>query len=171
MIARRMIPCERCGKPVAVRSKGLCPACRRMELREAGSQRERKPIKATRKAKDTDLSWFYGRHIQRLREIGMSLTGRRIINPTVSNICHLYPKRRYVSVAMDDRNVVYLTAGEHTRLDYLLDTMDFDRLSAEFGKAWDIMSGMMVSLAPEVIENGKLKRELLTWTNERKRNY
>lgn len=155
-----MLPCERCGRMVAIRSKGLCPACRSKEL----SPRERGPIAARRPArKDTGLPAFFGRHIEILRSRRVSATGKPIYYPSAANICHLYPKRRYKSVATDDRNVVYLTLEEHNMFDRLLDCMEFDKLLKEFGGVWIKIARTMTDLAPEVEEEGKLKKNLLLW--------
>lgn len=158
----RMLPCEKCGRVVAVRSKGLCPACRAKEL----PPRTRVAARAKAKPRGKSLSVFFGAHVARLSMIGRSLTGARIACPGIGNICHLYPKRKYKSVAEDDDNVVYLTIGEHARFDCLLDTMDFDRLLVEFGDIWLSIAGRMRDLAPRVKEDGKLKTRLLLWIEE-----
>ena len=102
--------------------------------------------------------------------IRRSATGAYIPCPGVSNICHLYPKRKYKSVAEDNDNIIYLTADEHTRFDYLLDTMDFSRLLDEFGNVWLLAARRMRDLTPRVEEDGKLKTRLLSWIEENK-NY
>ena len=61
-----------------------------------------------------------------------------------------------------------MTADEHTRFDYLLDTMDFDRLLEEFGDTWLLVAKKMKDLAPKVEEDGKLKTRLLLWIEENK---
>lgn len=169
----RMLPCGRCGREVPIRSKGLCPACRAKELAAEGKARQRRPIKARPRKRDDELSGFFERHVGILKGTRRSMTGAPIPYPSAANVCHLYPKRRYRSVATDDRNVVYLTLEEHTRLDYLLDTMDFDRLSEEFGGTWDTIAGKMALLGPEIRESGKLKNNLMTWLTNRqgKRSY
>lgn len=146
-----------------MRSKGLCPACRSREL----PQKERKPLAAKRKPKDDSLAVFFGAHVARLSAVRRSLTGAYIEIPGVCNVCHLYPKRRYKSVAKDDRNVIYLTMEEHTRFDNLLDSMDFNGLLREFGNTWLWIANRMVEIAPDIKEEGKLKTELLKWMKER----
>lgn len=94
------------------------------------------------------------------------MTGKPIYYPSAANICHLYPKRRYKSVATDDRNVVYLTLEEHNMFDRLLDCMEFDRLLKEFGGVWIKIARTMTDLAPEVEEEGKLKTSLMIWMKE-----
>lgn len=151
---------------VAIRSKGLCPACRAKEL----PPKERVVIRVKAKPKGRSLAVFFGVHVARLSVTRRSITGMYIPYPGVSNICHLYPKRRYKSVAENDDNIVYLTIDEHTRFDYLLDTMDFDQLLKEFGNTWLFIAKKMRDLAPEVEEDGKLKTRLLSWIEENK-NY
>lgn len=157
-----MLPCERCGRMVTIRSKGLCPACRAKEL----PPKERAAIRVKTKPKGKSLAVFFGAHVARLSMIRRSATGAYIPCPGVSNICHLYPKRKYKSVAEDNDNIIYLTADEHTRFDYLLDTMDFSRLLDEFGNVWLLAARRMRDLAPRVEEDGKLKTRLLSWTEE-----
>ena len=89
----------------------------------------------------------------------------------VSNICHLYPKRKYKSVAEDNDNIIYLTADEHTRFDYLLDTMDFSRLLDEFINVWLLAARRMRDLAPRVEEDGKLKPDYYHGQKKTKHTY
>lgn len=119
-------------------------------------------------AEGTKPQRLFGAHVARLSMVRRSLTGMYIPCPGVGNICHLYPKRRYKSVAEDNDNVIYLTIDEHTRFDYLLDTMDFDRLLEEFGDTWLLVAKKMRDLAPKVEEDGKLKTRLLLWIEENK---
>lgn len=138
MVQKRTYVCDRCGREVRIRSKGLCPACRAKELNE---NKERKPflhktVTSKKKTKDPELSGFFRLMLDELNEKRMSETGRSIPMPTVCNVCHILPKRIYKSVAKERRNIIFLTDTEHTRFDYLLDTMDFDGLEREFGHVW-----------------------------------
>lgn len=142
---------------VTIRSKGLCPACRAKEL----PPKERAAIRVKAKPKGKSLAVFFGAHVARLSMTRRSATGAYIPCPGVSNICHLYPKRKYKSVAEDNDNIIYLTADEHTRFDYLLDTMDFSRLLDEFGNVWLLAARRMRDLAPRVEEDGKLKNQII----------
>ena len=74
--------------------------------------------------------------LDELNERKMSETGRSIPFPTVCNVCHILPKRMYKSVAKKRKNIIFLTDTEHTRFDYLLDTLNFDLLESEFGHVW-----------------------------------
>ena len=138
MVQKRAYVCDRCGREVRIRSKGLCPACRAKELSE---NKERKPflhktISSKKKTKDPELSGFFRLMLDKLNERKMSETGRSIPFPTVCNVCHILPKRIYKSVAKERLNILFLTNEEHTRFDYLLDTLDFEGLEKEFGFVW-----------------------------------
>ena len=56
------MPCERCGRMVAVRSKGLCQVCRAKELPPKG----RTAIRAKAKPRGRSLAVFFGTHVTRL---------------------------------------------------------------------------------------------------------
>lgn len=138
MVQKRTYVCDRCGREVRIRSKGLCPACRAKELSE---NKERKPflhktISSKKKTKDPELSGFFRLMLDKLNERKMSETGRSIPFPTVCNVCHILPKRIYKSVAKERLNILFLTNEEHTRFDHLLDTLDFEGLEKEFGFVW-----------------------------------
>lgn len=138
MVQKRTYVCDRCGREVRIRSKGLCPACRAKELNDS---KERKPflhktVTSKKKTKDPELSGFFRLMLDELSEKRMSETGRSIPIPTVCNVCHILPKRIYKSVAKERKNIIFLTDTEHTRFDYLLDTLDFDGLEREFGHVW-----------------------------------
>lgn len=160
MMERRLLPCERCGRLVAIRSHGLCPACR---AKDNGGGLARKGPRRTYPPKMSPLEMFFERHVAILEGTRRSMTGSPIPSPSRANVCHLFPKRIYKSVATDDRNVAYLTLEEHTRLDYLLDTYDLGRIESEFGATGVNILGRMAAIAPDVKENGKLKRRIIEW--------
>lgn len=157
---RKLYKCRECGREVVILSKGLCPYCRSKEL----PKKERKPIKTKVKVKkeEENYSSFFAKHIEKLEEIKMSmLSGKSIYYPSTCNICHILPKRRYKSVAKEDLNILYLTQEEHTRFDYLLDTLDFDNLKKEFEHIYDlaIIRVEMMSIQGMIKERGKLIEE------------
>lgn len=155
---RRLLPCIKCGRLVPIRSKGMCPACRydamvKSKMNEGGRDA-------------SGLAAFFDRHISILSNNPVSITGERIYGkPSRANVCHLYPKRKYKSVAMDDTNVVYMTVEEHQELDNMLDCMDIEKVERRFGAAGAIILGRMASLLPYVKENGKLKNHIMAWKN------
>lgn len=61
-------------------------------------------------------------------------------------------------MAKEDLNILYLTQEEHTRFDYLLDTLDFDRLEKEFKHIFNlsIIRVQIMSLEGKIQERGKL---------------
>ena len=161
---KRTYKCERCGREVAIRSKGLCPACRAKE-RPTG---ERKPflhktISNKKKTKDPELSGFFRLMLDELNERKMSETGRSIPFPTVCNVCHILPKRTYKSVAKERKNIIFLTDTEHTRFDYLLDILNFDLLESEFGHVWKKAGEAILYMEQQgmIKERGRLIIEFL----------
>lgn len=150
--------CERCGREVKIRSKGLCPSCRAKELskekkldRIEKRSTERKVAK--RKVKDPELSGFFRSMLEELSERRTSETGASIHYPTVCNVCHILPKRWYKSVAKDRENVIFLTDSEHDLFDSMLDRMDFEGLEEKFGAVWRLAVKRILSME----ESGKIK--------------
>lgn len=141
-----MLPCERCGREVAVRSKGLCPACRKKEL----------PAKTYRKKKVEGLSDFYKRHIERIERVGLSYTGRSIHFASSCNVCHVFPKRIYESVSMDDDNIVYLTNKEHDIFDRYLDSMDLSGLKERYPILYTLAMSSYRKIKGRIKERGRL---------------
>ena len=153
--------CEKCGRLVKVRSKGLCPSCRSKELRESKKENKEKVLhkkKVYRKNTNPELSGFFRIMLDELSEVRMSMTGKPIHFPTVCNVCHILPKRIYKSVATERDNVIFLTDEEHNRFDRLLDEMDFDSLEKEFGAIW--MYAVRKILNMNVKEKGRLITEI-----------
>ena len=89
---------------VAIRSKGLCPACRAKELPPKG----RTAIRAKAKPRGRSLAVFFGAHVAKLSMIRRSATGAYIPCPGVSNICHLYR-------LLDEFGNVWLLAARRMR--------------------------------------------------------
>ena len=118
-------------------------------------------IRVKAKPKGKSLAVFFGAHVARLSMTRRSATGAYITCPGISNICHLYPKRKYKSVAEDNDNIIYLTADEHTRFDYLLDTMDFNRLLEEFDDTWLLAANKLTALVPKVEKDDKKKNRII----------
>lgn len=157
MLNRKLYKCRECGKEVPILSKGLCPYCRSKEL----PKKEKKPIRCRPKKKNEEdnYSYFFFKHLDMLSQRPVSmLSGLAIHSPSTCNICHILPKRKYKSVAKEDLNILYLTQEEHTRFDYLLDTLDFDRLEKEFKHIFNlsIIRVQIMSLEGKIQERGKL---------------
>lgn len=144
-----MYKCEVCGREVAIRSKGMCPICRKKSL-----EGEKKPVKKTPKENYSD---FYASHIRRLLLTKTSVTGRPIAYPTVCNICHIFPKRMYKSVAKDDYNIIYLTQDEHTFMDRCLDEMDLVKIKERMPDVYAVILSRYEKIKDRIEESGKLK--------------
>lgn len=144
----RLYACERCGKMVKIRSKGLCPSCRSKET----------PKKVYRKKKREGLSDFFGEMIELLGMSGISYTGRSIYEPSVCNVCHILPKRIYKSVAKERMNIIFLTEEEHTLFDRYIDCLEFEELERVFGTVWKIALRQVKNMYDEglIKEKGRL---------------
>lgn len=152
--------CERCGKEVLIRSKGLCQYCRSKEL----PPKEKKRITSSYKKKvvNPDLSGFFRLMLEKLEDSRISYTGKPIHFPTVCNVCHILPKRFYKSVATEEQNIIFLSDSEHTRFDHLLDCLEFDKLEQEFPGVWKIALDRIKTMMKEnkIKECGKLMLEI-----------
>lgn len=144
-----MYKCVVCGREVLIRSKGMCPYCRKKSKEE-----ERKPVK---KAVKENYSDFYASHIKRLLMLKTSVTGRPITYPSVCNVCHIFPKRMYKSVAKEDYNIIYLTQDEHTFMDKCLDEMDLIKLKEKMPEVYNIVLSRYEKIKDKIEEQGKLK--------------
>lgn len=152
---RRLYKCKECGREVVILSKGLCPGCRSRQL----PKKQVKPIRARPKKKEKSYSSFYAECLGILSERRMSdFSGKHIPIPSVCNVCHILPKRRYKSVAEDMDNIIFLTDEEHTRYDYLLDTLDLDTMKKESPLLYFLTLTRFQSLrlSGKVKETGKL---------------
>lgn len=154
---RRLYECERCGRKVAIRSKGLCGICRSKELPQK-KRKELHSLSANNKRaanKDPELSGFFRLMIEELNERRTSMTGYPIPYPTVCNICHILPKRWYKSVAKTRDNIIFLHEDEHTVFDLMIDRMEFDKLEKEFPFIWKYA----VSKVLDMYERGLIKEK------------
>lgn len=148
--SNKLYPCKECGREVPVRSKGLCPICREKQRREQGetTMQTKKPKPKENKS---ELDSFFNRHVKQVKVSFES--GAKISYPSRKNVAHLFPKRRYKSVATNDENVAYLTWQEHTDFDRYVDTRNLEKLETFFPKTWMRMKKVL----PLVLEDGKLK--------------
>lgn len=158
MLKKKLYECHECGAMVVILSKGLCPRCRKKQM----PAKKRTPIKSKIKIKpeNENYSAFYAECIEELSNYRMSeYSGKPIYNIGTCNICHILPKRIYKSVAKDRRNIIFLTQEEHTRFDYLLDTMDLDKLKIEMPLLYNIVIQRVKLMNDEksILECGRLK--------------
>lgn len=145
--------CVECGNETFIFSKGRCEFCARKSYGRP-KQVSEKHVKA--KKEKSDARNVYFDTLIALCKVSEE-SGKPIYSPNRSNVCHIFPKRIYNSVATHLDNYVYLTLEEHTRFDYLLDTLNFEALELEFPKAWKIVISRVKKLVPHISENGKLK--------------
>lgn len=148
-MAKKLYPCKQCGKEVSIRSKGLCKTCRYKQRQEEGTLpihnttiRKKSPKSFQNKVNERGcLQGFYLIQLSRLSRFPRSEESNKIIHaPSVSNICHILPKRKtggFPSVQCNIDNVVFLTLQEHSRFDQLLDQLEFDKLEEEFPHIWE----------------------------------
>lgn len=122
-----------------------------------------------KKLGNPDLSGFFCMMLEELMETRMSMTGTPIHFPTVCNVCHILPKRKYKSVAMLRDNIIFLQESEHTLFDMYLDQMEFDKLEKEFPFVWKYAVKKVMEMEHDglIKERGKLIIEILDRYNER----
>lgn len=158
----KLYPCEKCGRMVPIRSKGLCPSCRIKEKPIKKSYIKSRPTGGDKKS-NPGLSGFFSYMLGKLELMKTSLTGKPILLPTVCNVCHILPKRYYKSVATNEDNILFLTDEEHTRFDYLLDCMEFKKLETEFRFVWKVALKRIYKMLSEGVieENGKLLNNII----------
>lgn len=153
-------PCKQCGTEVILRSKGLCPLCRSRELPTKIKKAIPKfTVKTQKKNSERKLvrDVYFEYHIKKCTASEES--GTPIFEANRGNICHILPKRLYTSVQANLDNCVYLTLEEHTKFDYLLDTLNFDKLEKEFPNVWKLLGGRYNKISKFTNEHGKLKQK------------
>lgn len=155
---KRLYECENCGREVSIRStikdgdhkgKKVCGGCRSILT---GSFLKSRSVK---KNPVEGLDRYFDYHISACRFSEES--GKPIPEPTVVNVCHIFPKRAYPSIAGDLENVVYLTWQEHHDFDKLLDQHDWSGLEREFPNCWYDVCVRAANLTRRVTERGKLR--------------
>ena len=83
-------------------------------------------------------------------------TGEYIYNVSALNCAHIFPKRRYKSVALNLDNIILYSWNSHTKFDNLLDAMDFKSLEKEFPNSWPVVLSKVKLIIGQVTEHGKL---------------
>jgi len=110
---KRMLPCEICGREVAIRSG----------IRKEGSYKGKKCCGVCKKKFDSDDSKkgrgdFFGMMIRRLSENPYCENCGCVIDYGYmghSNIAHILSKGRYKSVSVEPLNILFLCAGKNDR--------------------------------------------------------
>lgn len=160
MNSRKLYKCKECGREVAILSKGLCPGCRSKQLPKKAA----KPIRMKSKKKEVSYTSFYEKCLEELHTRKFSdYSGKPIVCPTVCNVCHILPKRKYKSVAEDRANIFFLTDEEHTEYDRLMDTLDFETMKSKMPDLYYMTIGRFRSMfeASKIEERGKLTTRLM----------
>jgi hypothetical protein len=148
---KKCIECGREDQPHF--SKKRCKSC------ASKSYGKIKPVTNKSKAKRKEQSSIRDVYFEALIPLCKKSdeSGVPIYNATRANICHIFPKRTYKSVQANLDNHIFLTIDEHTRFDYLLDTLNFEQLEKEFKNSWQKVLFRVKKLLPLTHENGKLK--------------
>lgn len=159
---KKLYPCEKCGRMVPMRTHGMCPYCWKKNSPPKAVKQFKRNINSKNVQDNEILNRFFAFHMEVLQKYPISMaSGERIMNPSKCNICHIFPKRYYKSIAADLNNCIYLTWEEHAKFDYLLDCMDFDKIKEEFPNTWEIIRRKFVLLKPNIKETeGKLFQKM-----------
>lgn len=151
--------CKSCGELKKIFSRGRCKFCATKEdskpLRKASPKAAEK-----RKEERKDFPKFFQDAIEKLKLNPVCQeTGAYIYNPSSVHCAHIFPKRKYKSIACNIDNIIFLTWDKHTELDSYLDCMDMDRVRERFPKVFNIMRDRFLTLEPLIEEQGKLLEE------------
>lgn len=150
MIKQKKKICKSCGNERYIFSKGRCKQCTVIEQRV-------KLNNNSKNKKDQSLENFFNALIEKCAY--SEEDGTPIPNPNKSNICHIFPKRKYKSVSTDFDNCIFLTFDQHTQFDNYLDKLDFANLEKNFPNAWDKVITRVKKLLPKITETGRLKTQ------------
>lgn len=120
---KNKLACDKCGRLVWIRSKGLCQFCAPKKLYTTSAA---KVVKRKKEIHD-----FFTEIKEQLIPVSVE-SGIRISELSKVNMAHILPKNYYHSVERDIANILVLTWGEHSRFDELLDKRDVDALRREF---------------------------------------
>lgn len=152
MIKAKNKKCVECGREDLPHfSKGRCKYC------ASKSYKGFNPPKIKDK---TELNDFYEEAINIAKKHPYSFeTGEYIGDITRANIAHLFPKRKYKSLATNHDNVVLLTLEQHTIFDDYLDKMQLDKVQKFFPNTYKKLISVFEKYQNE-IEECKLKHEI-----------
>lgn len=136
----------RCKRTQKILSKGMCDFHR-------DTANSRKSTNTTKTEYEKKLDRFFKEQLSVLGRFAISEhSGVRINYPKKSNIAHLFPKRYFKSIATDPENIIFLTWGEHSTFDGLLDKFEFKRLEEELELGWEIAVTRMANLIDKIPE-------------------
>lgn len=150
--------CIECGREDLPHfSKKRCVYCAR---------RSYTSVKAPKIVSKKEYGTYYTELIEVSKKAPYSYeSGVLISNVTKFNICHLFPKRSFKSVANNTDNFVLLTREEHTRFDHLLDLHRFGDLQKEFPKSFQKLVDFYKKYE-SILEDKRLKLQLALFIGE-----
>lgn len=160
-IIQKLKSCKSCQLPSKIFSKGCCLACSKKTFKVIKHTSVRGVAK--RQEERSEYPEFFIEAIKRFNlHPYCTETGVRLWSITSVNIAHLYPKRKYKSVAVDFDNVICLSWEMHTLLDSYLDTMQIDKIKEKMPNTWKVIKEKVVLLKDKILETGKLRSFLET---------
>lgn len=145
MIKHKKKICVSCGKDTYIFSKGRCKYCAQKSYRKQSKEKQ-------------DNSDFFNTFIKTATPVCRE-SKKPIPNFSKANCCHIFPKRRYKSVAHNPDNIIIYSLQNHTRFDELLDNMDLDGFIKEFPNSCDIVIYKVKKILPLIEEHGNLKNK------------
>ena len=151
--------CSLCNRPAF--SKGLC----QIHQAKKSIKQNREATKEKTAVKQDKRKTYFEYHLERCTRSEESF--KQISEPTRANICHILPKRKYISVQNNLLNFIYLDLEEHSRFDLLLDSLRFLELEVEFPNSWGLACKRINMFIDDVEENGIIIRELKKYLNEK----
>lgn len=160
-IIQKLKPCKGCLKLSKIFSKGCCLACSKKTFKAIKHTSERGIEK--RKAVRSEYPEFFIEAIRRFNLHPYCVeTGERIWNISSTSVAHIFPKRKYKSIATDFDNIICLSWEMHTLLDRYLDTMQLNKIEEEMPNTWKVIKEKVGLLKDRVLETGKLRTFLET---------
>ena len=152
---------EGCTNKQPILSKGKCDYHRQLELAETRTPEVAKP-------KQNGFGNFFKRHIKTLSAHPYSQnSGKYIGDVSSKNICHILPKRdrAFPSLALDDRNIIYLTWQEHADFDNLIDKKQFRKIEEKFPNLYPLIVERVTLLLKDCTETNKFRWQVEDWIN------
>lgn len=155
-IVQTLKPCKGCLKLSKIFSKGCCLACSKKTFKAIKHTSVRGVAK--RQEERSEYPEFFIEAIRRFKlNPYCTETGKRIWDISSVNCAHLYPKRKYKSVALNFDNLICLSWEMHTLLDRYLDTMQLNKIEEEMPNTWKVIKEKVGLLKDKVLEIGKLR--------------
>lgn len=145
MIRQKKKICVSCGTETYIFSKGRCKFCAQKEYN--------KP-----KKEKVDNSDFFAEFQKTATPICRE-NNKPIYNLSKLNFCHIFPKRKYKSVAHNSDNIIIYSWAKHTLFDDYLDKMDIEGFIQAFPNSKDEVISKVKKLLPILKEHGNLRNK------------